>query len=122
MTETAAPETAPAALVPSKGKKAPAKKAPAGTGGRRLVIVESPTKAKKIASFLGAGYVVESSYGHIRDLPRNAADVPASHKGLAWAKTGVDVDNGFETLYVVTPESKAQVSKLKALLARRSTG
>ncbi len=97
-------------------KKAPAKKAAAATGGRRLVIVESPTKAKKIASFLGAGYVVESSYGHIRDLPRNAADVPASHKGLAWAKTGVDVDNGFATLYVVTPESKAQVTKLKALL------
>ncbi len=110
MTDTAAE---PAAAVK---KKAPAKKAPAGTGGRRLVIVESPTKAKKIASFLGAGYVVESSYGHIRDLPRNAADVPASHKGLAWAKTGVDVDNGFETLYVVTPESKAQVTKLKALL------
>ncbi len=110
-TDTAAPAAAPA-----KGKKAPAKKAAAAAGGRRLVIVESPTKAKKIASFLGPGYVVESSYGHIRDLPRNAADVPASHKGLAWAKTGVDVDNGFQTLYVVTPESKAQVTKLKALL------
>jgi DNA topoisomerase-1 len=109
-------DTAVPAAAPAKGKKAPAKKAAAAAGGRRLVIVESPTKAKKIASFLGPGYVVESSYGHIRDLPRNAADVPASHKGLAWAKTGVDVDNGFQTLYVVTPESKAQVTKLKALL------
>ncbi|MEX2289929.1 MAG: type I DNA topoisomerase [Mycobacteriales bacterium] len=84
--------------------------------GTRLVIVESPAKAKKIASFLGAGYVVESSIGHIRDLPRNAADVPASHKGQAWARLGVDVDNGFQTLYVVSADKKAQVAKLKALL------
>ncbi|TAL24414.1 MAG: type I DNA topoisomerase [Frankiales bacterium] len=82
----------------------------------RLVIVESPAKAKKIASFLGAGYVVESSIGHIRDLPRNAADVPASHKGQAWARMGVDVDNGFQTLYVVSADKKQQVAKLKALL------
>ena len=84
--------------------------------GTRLVIVESPAKAKKIASFLGPGYVVESSIGHIRDLPRNAADVPASHKGQAWARLGVDVDNGFQTLYVVSADKRAQVAKLKALL------
>jgi len=84
--------------------------------GTRLVIVESPAKAKTIAGYLGPGYVVESSIGHIRDLPRNAADVPASHKHLAWAKTGVDVDNGFETLYVVSPDKKQQVAKLRALL------
>ncbi len=97
--------------------------APAATGGarrtgtgHRLVIVESPAKAKKIASFLGAGYVVESSIGHIRDLPKNAADVPASHKGQAWARLGVDVDNGFERLYVVAADKRAQVAKLKALL------
>jgi len=84
--------------------------------GTRLVIVESPAKAKTIAGYLGPGYVVESSIGHIRDLPRNAADVPASHKHLAWAKTGVDVDNGFETLYVVTQDKKQQVAKLRALL------
>jgi len=95
--------------------------APAGarvrTGtGHRLVIVESPAKAKKIASFLGPGYTVESSIGHIRDLPRNASDVPASHKGQAWARLGVDVDNDFQTLYVVSADKKQQVAKLKALL------
>ena len=84
--------------------------------GTRLVIVESPAKAKKIASFLGAGYVVESSIGHIRDLPKNAADVPASHKGQAWARLGVDVDNGFQPLYVVSADKRQQVAKLKALL------
>ena len=96
----------------------PAKATRAATArtGRRLVIVESPAKAKTIAGYLGAGYVVESSIGHIRDLPRNAADVPASHKHLPWAKTGVDVDNGFETLYVVSADKKQQVAKLKALL------
>ena len=84
--------------------------------GNRLVIVESPAKAKKIASFLGAGYTVESSIGHIRDLPRNAADVPPSHKGEAWARLGVDVDHDFRTLYVVSADKKQQVAKLKALL------
>ena len=83
---------------------------------RRLVIVESPTKARKIAGYLGANYIVESSRGHIRDLPRNAADVPASHKGQPWARLGVDVDNGFTPLYVVSPDKKSQVAKLKALL------
>ena len=62
---------------------------------RRLVIVESPTKAKKIAPYLGTDYVVESSVGHIRDLPRGAADVPAKYKGESWARLGVDVDNQF---------------------------
>jgi len=88
----------------------------AGTDGTRLVIVESPAKAKTIAGYLGPGYVVESSIGHIRDLPRNASDVPASHKGEAWARLGVDVDHGFVPLYVVSPEKKSQVAKLKALL------
>ena len=87
-----------------------------GAPGQRLVIVESPAKAKTIAGFLGPGYVVESSIGHIRDLPRNAADVPAAYKGTAWARLGVDVDNGFEPLYVVSPERKQQVTKLRALL------
>ncbi|MCY7364641.1 MAG: type I DNA topoisomerase [Frankiaceae bacterium] len=96
--------------------KAPRGKAARTGTGTRLVIVESPAKAKKIAGFLGAGYVVESSIGHIRDLPRNAADVPASHKGQAWARLGVDVDNDFATLYVVSADKKQQVAKLKALL------
>src|SRR5215204_7527079 len=87
-----------------------------GKDGLRLVIVESPRKARMISGYLGDGYVVESSIGHIRDLPRNAADVPAKYKGESWARLGVDVDNGFEPLYVVSPDRKAQVTKLKELL------
>ncbi|HVW35169.1 MAG TPA: type I DNA topoisomerase [Acidimicrobiia bacterium] len=82
-----------------------------------LVIVESPAKAKTIAGFLGSGYAVESSIGHIRDLPRKAQEVPAAYKDEPWAKRwGVDVDNDFKPLYIVPPEKKAQVTKLKALL------
>ena len=88
----------------------------AGAGGRRLVIVESPAKARKIASFLGSNFVVESSRGHIRDLPRGAADVPAKYKGQAWARLGVDVDNDFEPLYLVTSDKKATVTELKDAL------
>ncbi|GLY68604.1 type I DNA topoisomerase [Amycolatopsis taiwanensis] len=87
-----------------------------GAGRRRLVIVESPTKAKKIAPYLGGGYVVESSVGHIRDLPRGAADVPAKYKGETWARLGVNVEHNFEPLYVVTPDKKAKVTELKNLL------
>ena len=83
---------------------------------RRLVIVESPTKARKIAGYLGRNYIVESSRGHIRDLPRGAADVPAKYKGEKWARTGVNVDNDFEPLYVVSPDKKAVVTELKNLL------
>jgi DNA topoisomerase-1 len=83
---------------------------------QRLVIVESPAKAKTISGFLGPGYVVEASYGHVRDLPRNAADVPAKHKGEPWARLGVDVDNDFAALYVVTPDRTKQVTRLKGLL------
>ena len=83
---------------------------------RPLVIVESPAKAKTIAGFLGKDFVVESSIGHIRDLPRNAADVPAAYKGTAWARLGVDVENDFKPLYVVSPEKRDQVRKLKSLL------
>ncbi|MGH3517934.1 MAG: type I DNA topoisomerase [Haloechinothrix sp.] len=90
--------------------------ASAGGRTRRLVIVESPAKARKIASYLGRDYVVESSKGHIRDLPRGAADVPAKYKGQSWARLGVDVDNGFEPLYIVTPDKKSTVTELKGLL------
>ncbi len=83
---------------------------------RRLVIVESPTKARKIASYLGRNYVVESSRGHIRDLPRNAADVPAKYKTEAWARLGVNVDADFEPLYIVSPDKKSTVAELKGLL------
>ncbi|BBZ02418.1 DNA topoisomerase 1 [Mycolicibacterium chitae] len=83
---------------------------------RRLVIVESPTKARKIASYLGSNYIVESSRGHIRDLPRAAADVPAKYKSEPWARLGVNVDADFEPLYIVSPDKKATVTELKGLL------
>ena len=81
------------------------------------MIVESPTKANKIASFLGDGYIVQSSRGHIRDLPTGAAEVPAKYKGEKWARTGVDVDNGFEPLYVVNPDKRSTIRSLKDALA-----
>ena len=81
-----------------------------------LVIVESPAKAKKIAEYLGDDFIVESSIGHIRDLPRNAADVPAAYKGESWSRMGIDVDNDFKPLYVVSPDKKDQIKKLKSML------
>jgi DNA topoisomerase I len=89
-----------------------------GTDGdrRRLVIVESPAKARTIAGYLGPGYVVESSIGHIRDLPKSSAEIPAEKKKEPWARLGVDVDHGFEPLYVVNPDKKQQVAKLRAAL------
>lgn len=83
---------------------------------KALVIVESPAKARTIASLLGPEYVVESSVGHIRDLPRSADEVPAAYKGQDWARLGVDVDNGFKPLYVVSPTKKSVISNLKRLL------
>lgn len=85
-----------------------------------LVIVESPAKAKTIAGYLGAAYVVESSIGHIRDLPRSAADVPAAFKAEPWARLGVDVDNDFKPLYVISREKREQVAKLRRLVADAS--
>jgi DNA topoisomerase-1 len=84
---------------------------------RRLVIVESPAKAKTIAGYLGGNYIVESSIGHIRDLPTSAADIPAKYKKESWSRLGVDVDHGFEPLYVVNADKRQQVAKLKAALA-----
>ncbi len=84
-------------------------------GGRRLVIVESPAKAKTIKGYLGPGYVVEASVGHIRDLPNGAAEVPEQYTGEV-RRLGVDVDNDFQPIYVVNADKKAQVKKLKDLL------
>ena len=81
-----------------------------------LVIVESPAKAKKIAEYLGAGYTVESSIGHIRDLPRSAADVPKAYKNEPWARTGIDVDNGFKPLYVENADKRSHIRVLKQLV------
>jgi len=88
---------------------------PSNTRTTRLVIVESPSKAKTIAGYLGPDYFVEASFGHVRDLPRNAADVPAKYKGESWARLGVDVDNGFHALYVVSSDRKQQIAKLQKL-------
>jgi DNA topoisomerase-1 len=80
------------------------------------VIVESPTKARKIASYLGSNYVVQSSKGHIRDLPRKAAEVPAKYKGEPWSNLGVNVENDFEPIYIVTPDKRSTVAELKEAL------
>ncbi|MGQ4486833.1 type I DNA topoisomerase [Streptomyces sp. SAS_281] len=85
-------------------------------GGRRLVIVESPAKAKTIKGYLGPGYVVEASVGHIRDLPNGAAEVPDEYTGEV-RRLGVDVEHDFQPIYVVNADKKAQVRKLKQLLA-----
>ncbi|MET0953968.1 MAG: type I DNA topoisomerase, partial [Aeromicrobium sp.] len=81
-----------------------------------LVIVESPNKVRSIAGYLGDGYVVDSSVGHIRDLPRGADEVPAAFKGESWARLGVNVDADFEPIYVVSADKKSQMTKLKKLL------
>jgi len=85
-------------------------------GGSKLVIVESPAKARTIANYLGKGYVVESSIGHIRDMPDKAAEIPTKYRNEAWARLGVDVDHDFQPLYVVHSDKKQQVAKLKQLL------
>ena len=83
---------------------------------KKLVIVESPAKARKIGSFLGDEYVVEASVGHIRDLPQRAADIPKELKKFPWSKEGVNIEEDFEPLYVVNPDKKAKVSELKDLM------
>ena len=83
---------------------------------KSLVIVESPAKAKTIERFLGPDYVVESSVGHIRDLPDKASQLPNAYKDESWAYLGVDVENDFKAHYVVTERSKKQVAKLRKLL------
>ncbi|MBP8920201.1 MAG: type I DNA topoisomerase [Micropruina sp.] len=86
-------------------------------GKHRLVIVESPAKANKIASFLGKDYVVESSRGHVCDLPKRGAEVPAKYKGQKWASTGVNVEDDFSPLYIVSPDKKGVIRELKSKLA-----
>ncbi len=83
---------------------------------KSLVIVESPAKARTISKFLGPDYVVEASYGHVRDLPERAEDVPEAFKDLPWAREGVDPDNDFKTLYIVPSDKEKQIRKLKSLL------
>ena len=80
------------------------------------MIVESPAKARTIAGYLGRDYVVESSIGHIRDMPDKAAEIPVKYRKEPWARLGVDVDHDFEALYVVQADKKSQVTKLRKLL------
>ena len=84
--------------------------------GKNLVIVESPAKAKTISRFLGKDYEVLASYGHVRDLPQNAKEIPASAKGQDWARLGVNVEEGFEPLYVVPSDKKKYVKLLRDAL------
>jgi DNA topoisomerase-1 len=81
-----------------------------------LVIVESPTKAKTIRGFLPKDFRVEASMGHVRDLPNNASEIPAAHKGEKWANLGVNTANDFEPLYVVPKDKKKVVKELKDAL------
>ena len=81
-----------------------------------LVIVESPAKARTLARFLGNKYRVEASYGHIRDLPDSAAEVPAEIKGKSWGRLGVDTDGDFTPYYVVPSDKKKNVTALKAAM------
>src|SRR6516164_7602073 len=83
---------------------------------KALVIVESPAKARTISGMLGPDFLVDSSVGHIRDLPRGADEVPEEYKGESWARLGVDVDNGFKPLYVVSGPKKSVVANLKKML------
>nr|WP_272508644.1 type I DNA topoisomerase [Corynebacterium pilbarense] len=85
-------------------------------GGKTLVIVESATKAKKIQKYLGDDFIVEASVGHIRDLPGRAADIPAKYKKEPWAKLGVNPEDGFTPIYVVSADKKKKVTDLKSKL------
>lgn len=81
--------------------------------GQALVIVESPAKAKTIGKYLGKGFRVEASIGHIRDLPQGAAQIPAEYKGEPWSNLGVNVNDNFTPIYVVPPDKSKQIRLLK---------
>jgi len=82
----------------------------------KLVIVESPTKAKTIRNYLPKEYVVKASMGHIRDLPSSAGEIPKKVKGEPWARLGVNVEQDFEPLYVIPSAKKKVVRELRAAL------
>jgi len=88
------------------------------TKGNSLVIVESPAKAKTIAKYLGKGYTVEASVGHVRDLPQGAKQIPAKYKGESWSNLGVNVDDNFTPIYVVPPGKTKHINMLKAELKK----
>ena len=92
----------------AKKKAANAKK-----NGQSLVIVESPAKAKTIGKYLGKGFRVEASIGHVRDLPQGAKQIPAKYKGEPWSNLGVNVNDNFAPIYVVPPGKTKQIKMLK---------
>ena len=79
----------------------------------RLVIVESPTKARTIEKFLGKDFEVLASYGHVRDLPNNAAEIPAEVKKQKWSRLGINVDSDFSPLYIIPSDKEKRVNELK---------
>jgi len=101
-------------LTPSGGSPLPL---PTLTMPNTLVIVESPAKARTIEKYLGKGYTVESSIGHIRDLPKSAAEIPEKYRNEAWARLGLNVEEDFRPLYVVSAEKRQHVAKLRKLTA-----
>ncbi len=94
-------------------KQAATKKSAAGGSGPALVIVESPAKAKTIGKYLGSGFHVEASIGHVRDLPQGAKQIPAKYKSEPWSNLGVNVNDGFEPIYVVPPGKTKHIKLLK---------
>jgi DNA topoisomerase I len=83
---------------------------------RSLVIVESPAKARTIAGYLGGDYAVQSSVGHVRDLPDRASDIPKEQR-KRYGSLGVDIEHAFEPYYVVDPDKKKVVADLRKQLA-----
>ena len=86
-----------------------------------LVIVESPAKARTIEGYLGDGFVVASSVGHIRDLPSNAGEIPAKVSSQPWARLGVNVEENFAPVYIIPASKRSQVTKLRELLKGADT-
>ncbi len=112
----------PAAKAKSARGVGPRKRAAGPEGGaadgpgKPLVIVESPAKAKTIGKFLGRGYLIEASIGHVRDLPSSAAEIPESARDKPWARIGIDIENDYAPLYIVPPAKRERIRRLKDLL------
>jgi DNA topoisomerase-1 len=83
----------------------------------KLIIVESPTKAKTIKKFLGKEYTVLACMGHVRDLPDKASEIPAQYKKFKWARLGVNIEDKFKPLYVVSSKKHKTLSDIKKALA-----